>query len=221
MSKVLKTLEMRKLIKAVKSVASKNRKVYMLYELEPSKELTGGAWYTEQEFDAEFIQVLRDHCLKFVMHKGRVTLEELCDFVSCTGTTLLTLPARVVAERFSSGARLSRAPLSSLAQGWPTANKTFGQTAHERTVMSPPGGSGRLRHRGALIGPHVDAIEETSLDHDEDVFYVPATLEIPSRGSLTSVPCGVCPVNDCPSPSPPNPTGTNPTQPELTQPNRN
>ena len=67
----------------------------------------------------------------------------------------------------------------------------------------------------------VDAIEETSLDHDEDVFYVPATLEIPSRGSLTSVPCGVCPVNDCPSPSPPNPTGTNPTQPELTEPNRN
>jgi len=69
MQKVLKTLEMRKLIKAVKSVASKNRKVYMLYELEPSKELTGGAWYTEQEFDAEFIEVLRDHCLKFILHK--------------------------------------------------------------------------------------------------------------------------------------------------------
>jgi DNA-directed RNA polymerase III subunit RPC6 len=91
MSKVLKALEMRKLIKAVKSVASKNRKVYMLFELEPSKELTGGAWYTEQEFDAEFIQVLREHCLKFVMHKGRVTLEELCDFVSCTGMSKVEL----------------------------------------------------------------------------------------------------------------------------------
>jgi hypothetical protein len=45
--------------------------VYMLYELEPSKELTGGAWYTEQEFDAEFIEVLRDHCLKYVLHKAR------------------------------------------------------------------------------------------------------------------------------------------------------
>mmetsp|Transcript_19379 Transcript_19379/g.42417 ORF Transcript_19379/g.42417 Transcript_19379/m.42417 type:complete len:291 (-) Transcript_19379:377-1249(-) len=148
MSKVLKILEMRKLIKAVKSVASKNRKVYMLYELEPSKELTGGAWYTEQEFDAEFIQVLRDHCLKFVMHKGRVTLEELCDFVSCTGMSKVELRPDDVLQVVNT----------------------------------------------LVFDGQVDAIEEPSLDHDEDVFYVPATLEIPSRGSLTSVPCGVCPV---------------------------
>ena len=44
-NKCLKSLEQRKLIKAVKSVASSNRKVYMLFELEPSREITGGAWY--------------------------------------------------------------------------------------------------------------------------------------------------------------------------------
>ena len=33
-NKMLKALEQRKLIKALKSVASSNRKVYMLYELE-------------------------------------------------------------------------------------------------------------------------------------------------------------------------------------------
>ena len=43
-NKCLKSLEQRKLIKAVKSVASSNRKVYMLFELEPSREITGGAW---------------------------------------------------------------------------------------------------------------------------------------------------------------------------------
>lgn len=43
-NKCLKALEQRKLIKAVKSVASSNRKVYMLFELEPSREITGGAW---------------------------------------------------------------------------------------------------------------------------------------------------------------------------------
>jgi DNA-directed RNA polymerase III subunit RPC6 len=59
-SKIFKTLEARKLIKAVKHVAQQNRKVYMLYELEPSREITGGAWYTEHEYDAEFINVLRD-----------------------------------------------------------------------------------------------------------------------------------------------------------------
>lgn len=37
-------LEGRKLVKAVKNVNSPSRKVYMLAELEPSRELTGGAW---------------------------------------------------------------------------------------------------------------------------------------------------------------------------------
>ena len=36
-SKIFKTLEARKLIKSVKHVAQQNRKVYMLYELEPSR----------------------------------------------------------------------------------------------------------------------------------------------------------------------------------------
>ena len=43
-NKCLKALEHRKLVKAVKSVANGNRKVYMLFELEPSREITGGAW---------------------------------------------------------------------------------------------------------------------------------------------------------------------------------
>ena len=42
--KVLKVLEGRKLIKAIKSVTNKNRKVYMDYDLEPAREVTGGAW---------------------------------------------------------------------------------------------------------------------------------------------------------------------------------
>lgn len=41
-NKILKTLESRQIIKSVKSVQNKNRKVYMLFELEPSKEITGG-----------------------------------------------------------------------------------------------------------------------------------------------------------------------------------
>eukprot|EP00955_Chlamydomonas_euryale_P001120 12978-Chlamydomonas_euryale.AAC.4 len=43
-TKILKTLENRKLVKAVKSVNNPSRKVFMLYELDPSRELTGGAW---------------------------------------------------------------------------------------------------------------------------------------------------------------------------------
>jgi DNA-binding MarR family transcriptional regulator len=43
-TKILKTLEGRNLIKSVKSVNNPSRKLYMLFELEPSREITGGAW---------------------------------------------------------------------------------------------------------------------------------------------------------------------------------
>lgn len=80
-TKIFKTLEARKLIKAVKHVTQQNRKVYMLYELEPSREITGGAWYTEHEYDAEFINVLREQCVKFIYSRDRVTLSEVSEFV--------------------------------------------------------------------------------------------------------------------------------------------
>jgi DNA-directed RNA polymerase III subunit RPC6 len=43
-AKVLRTLEQRNLVKIVKNVNNPSRKVYMLAELEPSRDLTGGAW---------------------------------------------------------------------------------------------------------------------------------------------------------------------------------
>jgi DNA-binding MarR family transcriptional regulator len=45
LTKICKTLENRKLIKPVKSISAKQRKLYMLYNLTPSQELTGGIWY--------------------------------------------------------------------------------------------------------------------------------------------------------------------------------
>eukprot|EP01029_Cantina_marsupialis_P014343 TRINITY_DN31663_c0_g1_i2.p1 TRINITY_DN31663_c0_g1~~TRINITY_DN31663_c0_g1_i2.p1 ORF type:complete len:276 (+),score=88.32 TRINITY_DN31663_c0_g1_i2:114-941(+) len=70
LTKVLKHLESRRLIKSVKSIQGKNKKIYMLFELEPSREVTGGPWYSDQEFDFEFI----DHVCNFVMellHMGK------------------------------------------------------------------------------------------------------------------------------------------------------
>lgn len=43
LTKALKKLETRKLVRQVKSVASKNTKIYMLIDLEPGREITGGA----------------------------------------------------------------------------------------------------------------------------------------------------------------------------------
>lgn len=53
-AKVLKALEARLLVKAVKSVKS-NRRVYILYGQTPSDELTGGVWFNDCEPDEVFI----------------------------------------------------------------------------------------------------------------------------------------------------------------------
>jgi DNA-directed RNA polymerase III subunit RPC6 len=51
---------------------NKGKKVYMLAELKPSKEHTGGAWYTDQTFDAEFVNVLKQQCVQFVVRQVRI-----------------------------------------------------------------------------------------------------------------------------------------------------
>ncbi|EEC49444.1 predicted protein [Phaeodactylum tricornutum CCAP 1055/1] len=80
LNKIFKTLESRQLIKPVKSVNAKSKKLYMLYDLTPSTELTGGVWYSDMEFDHEFISELRNFLLSCVrrMNGGNgVTLPEV------------------------------------------------------------------------------------------------------------------------------------------------
>jgi DNA-directed RNA polymerase III subunit RPC6 len=80
LNKIFKALESRRLIKPVKSVTAKAKKLYMLYNLTPSKELTGGVWYSDLEFDHEFISELRTfvmHCVKRLNEGKGVTLKEI------------------------------------------------------------------------------------------------------------------------------------------------
>ncbi|KAG7493018.1 hypothetical protein MATL_G00020110 [Megalops atlanticus] len=67
-----KNLESKKLIKAVKSVAASKKKVYMLYNLQPDRSVTGGAWYSDQDFESEFVEVLNQQCFKFLQSKAEV-----------------------------------------------------------------------------------------------------------------------------------------------------
>ncbi|XP_054881971.1 DNA-directed RNA polymerase III subunit RPC6-like [Poeciliopsis prolifica] len=69
-NKILKNLESKKLIKAVKSVAASKKKVYMLYNLQPDRTVTGGAWYSDQDFESEFVEVLNQQCFKFLQSKA-------------------------------------------------------------------------------------------------------------------------------------------------------
>jgi len=64
----------------VKSVTAKAKKLYMLYELQPSKELTGGVWYSDLEFDHSFIAELRNfilHCVRRLNNGKGCTIYEI------------------------------------------------------------------------------------------------------------------------------------------------
>jgi DNA-directed RNA polymerase III subunit RPC6 len=69
LNKILKNLENRKLIKAVKSVNASKKKVYMLFDVDPATSVTGGAWYHQSDFEAEFVDILNQQCLKFLQQK--------------------------------------------------------------------------------------------------------------------------------------------------------
>ncbi|GAB6019857.1 DNA-directed RNA polymerase III subunit RPC6 [Chamberlinius hualienensis] len=71
-TKILKNLESRKLIKSVKSVSLGRRKVYMLYDVEPDQTVTGGSWYSDQDFEAEFVKVLNEQCFRYLTGKLKV-----------------------------------------------------------------------------------------------------------------------------------------------------
>jgi hypothetical protein len=70
---------------------NKNRKVYMLFELDPSREVTGGAWYTEQDYDAEFVDVVKQQCLHFILKQGLASLEDVAESVRKSGITQVEL----------------------------------------------------------------------------------------------------------------------------------
>jgi len=55
----------------------------MLHDLTPDESLTGGAWYSDQDFESEFVEVLSQHCLKFLQQKVGHT--------SLSGTVLVDL----------------------------------------------------------------------------------------------------------------------------------
>ncbi|WFD32133.1 34-kDa subunit of RNA polymerase III (C) [Malassezia sp. CBS 17886] len=69
MTRCLKLLEQKQLVKSVKSVKFPTRKIYMLYDLTPSIELSGGPWYTDNELDTGFIHELSMACLRFIQAK--------------------------------------------------------------------------------------------------------------------------------------------------------
>ena len=101
LNKIFKSLESRRLIKPVKSVNAKAKKLYMVYDLTPSKELTGGVWYSDLEFDYDFIAELRTFLVQCVrrLNGGRgVTLREIRDKMLQANVSRVDLSLNEIAQ---------------------------------------------------------------------------------------------------------------------------
>lgn len=46
------------------------KKVYMLYNLEPDRSISGGAWYQDQDFESEFVEILNVQCYRFLSQRS-------------------------------------------------------------------------------------------------------------------------------------------------------
>ncbi|KZO94658.1 hypothetical protein CALVIDRAFT_484053, partial [Calocera viscosa TUFC12733] len=68
-NRCLKQLEQRQLVKSVKNVKYPTRKTYMLFNLKPSVELTGGPWFNDNELDVGFIEGLLQAVYTFIEKK--------------------------------------------------------------------------------------------------------------------------------------------------------
>lgn len=90
-TKILKLLETRRLVKSVKSISSKNKKLYMLFDVIPSREITGGPWYNEQEFDHVFIEALSKFVYEVIRSASVATLKDLTEKVRASGISKVAL----------------------------------------------------------------------------------------------------------------------------------
>mmetsp|Transcript_12258 Transcript_12258/g.18570 ORF Transcript_12258/g.18570 Transcript_12258/m.18570 type:complete len:293 (+) Transcript_12258:48-926(+) len=91
LTKTLKILEQRNLIKSVRSVTSKSKKLYMLYDTVPAKDITGGPWYTDQEFDHEFVDELARFIVQFVSSEGMASVSDISAKVRISGISKIEL----------------------------------------------------------------------------------------------------------------------------------
>ncbi|KAJ1456088.1 RNA polymerase Rpc34 [Pelagophyceae sp. CCMP2097] len=93
LTKALKVLEARKLVKTVRSVQQKTKKLYMAFDLTPTSQVSGGPWYTDQEFDHGFVEGLQKFVLRFVTERKMATLEDISSALNKVG--IATVPLKI------------------------------------------------------------------------------------------------------------------------------
>ncbi len=59
----------------------------MVFEIAPAKELTGGPWYTDQEFDHDFVDALNNFIVQYVAKTDMANINMISDKIRVSGFT--------------------------------------------------------------------------------------------------------------------------------------
>ena len=155
-NKILKNLESKKIIKAVKSVAASKKKVYMLFNLTPDRSVTGGAWYSDQDFESEFVEVLNQQALKFLQQKKQLAEKD----VGASPSTKITRSFASANEVNDFISKLGISKVSLTPEDIETILDTLLYDGKvERTVMPSANGQNRTLYRS--IDPYIESCPTT------------------------------------------------------------
>lgn len=79
-NKILTKLSKKFLIKSLKVLNTRNKKVWIGIDVEPSTEITGGIWCNDQEFDNNLVSVYCEKCLDYIEKQRQISRKELLFF---------------------------------------------------------------------------------------------------------------------------------------------
>jgi len=125
---IIEKLMKRKLIKDFTSVHTGKKKMYILAELEPSAELTGGNWYTAGELDMDLVETSSKLALHFFKSRARRggSVQEVRDFIKGKGVITCELSIEEMLQLVETLVYDSKVePVNKDACGIPPEERTF------------------------------------------------------------------------------------------------
>lgn len=75
--KLLEAMAARSLIKWVRTIEAKNKKIWLLQNVQPSREVEGGPWYDDGIFDEQVVDALYKGCMGILQSKGPQTAQQV------------------------------------------------------------------------------------------------------------------------------------------------
>ncbi|XP_022157222.1 DNA-directed RNA polymerase III subunit rpc6-like [Momordica charantia] len=97
-TKSLKSLQAKGLIKLVQHYQNKGKKFSLSKDFEPAKELTGGNWYRDRTLDREYIDTLKGVCARLIQKRNVITIEGIVDSFKRSGASKVDLSWEQIEE---------------------------------------------------------------------------------------------------------------------------